>query len=344
MAKILVIRLSALGDVAMLVPSVASLAAQYPQDRIFVMTRQAFAPLFQSLSFNVNVIPIDVNGKHKGFFGLMKLVGKCFGVGITHVADTHDVLRTKVIRWSLFLRGKKVKHIDKERELKKYIINTKDVSQPLKHSIDRYLAVFEKLGFPTEMTFENILDFVPRTENLEVLTGLKSENVKWIGIAPFARHQGKIYPLEKMEKVVKILSNQENTKLYLFGAGRSETHILEEWANRYPNTVNLAGKLTLDRELILMGGMDLMVSMDSANMHLASLVNTPVVSIWGATHPAFGFYGFRQDPENAIQVEGLSCRPCSVFGDAPCSRGDYACLNQIDEEKVVAQINKVLGR
>lgn len=344
MAKLLVIRLSALGDVAMMVPAVASLAAQYPQDRIFVMTRVAFAPLFKHLSFNVNVIPVDVNGKHKGFLGLLKLVGKCVGIGITHVADEHDVLRTKIIRWSLLLRGKKVRHIDKDRRQKKYIVSTKDTNITLKNSTDRYLDVFDKLGFPTQMTFDSILDFVPKTEDLTKLTGVKESHCRWIGIAPFARHEGKIYPLEKMAGVVEMLSKKEHTKIFLFGAGKRETHVLEEWASRFENTVTLAGKLTLDRELILMSEMDAMLSMDSANMHLASLVKTPVVSIWGATHPAFGFYGFRQDIENAVQTTDLDCRPCSVFGNAPCSRGDYACMNMIEEESVVERIEKVIKK
>lgn len=344
MAKVLVIRLSALGDVAMLVPAVASLAAQYPQDRIFVMTRVAFAPLFKNLSFNVNVIPVDVNGKHKGFLGLLKLISKCVGTGISHVADEHDVLRTKIIRWSLLLRGKKVRHIDKDRAQKKHILSTKDTSTVLKNSTERYLEVFEKLGFPTQMTFDDILDFVPHTDDLTKLVGKKEDNCKWIGIAPFARHEGKIYPLEKMARVVELLSHKENIKIFLFGAGKRETHVLEEWVSRFKNTQNLAGKLTLDRELVLMGEMDVMISMDSANMHLASLVKTPVVSVWGATHPAFGFYGFRQDLANAVQYDGLDCRPCSVFGDAPCSRGDYACMNLIKEEAIVQRIEQVLSR
>ena len=103
------------------------------------------------------------------------------------------------------------------------------------------------------------------------------------------------------------------------------------------------GKLNLEKEMLLISYLDVMLSMDSANMHLASLVQIPVVSIWGATHPYLGFYGFRQDIKNAIQTE-IECRPCSIFGDIPCQRGDYACLNRIKEETVVEQIKTVLDQ
>ena len=91
-----------------------------------------------------------------------------------------------------------------------------------------------------------------------------------------------------------------------------------------------------------MSHLDVMVSMDSGNMHLASLTATPVVSIWGATHPFAGFMGWRQNPDNAIGLN-LPCRPCSVYGNKPCLRGDYACLKNISPEMVLEKVVKVLG-
>ena len=78
-------------------------------------------------------------------------------------------------------------------------------------------------------------------------------------------------------------------------------------------------------------------------MHLASLYGVPVVSVWGGTHPWLGFYGWGQDPANAVQVE-LECRPSSVFGNKPCPRGDLACMNLISPlviyEKIIQQLQK----
>jgi ADP-heptose:LPS heptosyltransferase len=144
-----------------------------------------------------------------------------------------------------------------------------------------------------------------------------------------------------MEKVIEILSKQDNNTIFLFGSGKEEDKVLSKWAKEFPNVINTMGKLNLERELLLISYLDVMLSMDSANMHLASLVQVPVVSVWGATHPSLGFYGFGQDIANAVQID-LECRPCSVYGDQPCMKGDYACLNRISEESVVSRMYNVL--
>ena len=90
-----------------------------------------------------------------------------------------------------------------------------------------------------------------------------------------------------------------------------------------------------------MSHLDVMLSMDSSNMHLASLTGTPVVSVWGATHPYAGFMGWGQTEEYAVQIP-LDCRPCSVYGQKPCLRGDYACMRNIAPEAIVEKVEKVL--
>lgn len=341
MAKVLVIRISSFGDVAMLVPVIFSVAAKYPQDRFSVMTRKAFAPLFENLGFNINVIPLDVRGRHKGTMGMFRVMRRIATLGFSHVADEHNVLRSKVIRFFMAMTGRKVACIDKGKKDKKELITNKTLT-PLETTIKRYQDVFDRLGFPAPMIFTNILEFMPKDfSNLRAI--VTEKNGKWIGIAPFSKHKGKIYPLKKMEKVVERLSNEPNTTVFLFGAGKEEDKVLTKWAKEHPNVINTMGKLNLERELLLIYYLDIMLSMDSANMHLASLVEVPVVSIWGATHPSLGFYGFKQDPENAVQID-LDCRPCSVYGDLPCQRGDYACLERISEDLVISRIHKVLDK
>lgn len=162
-----------------------------------------------------------------------------------------------------------------------------------------------------------------------------------MGIAPFAAHKGKIYPFERLKKVLGLLCREPNIQIFLFGAGLEEQALLKQWENEFPHVTSLAGKLKMDTELIVMSHLNVMLSMDSANMHLASLVNTPVVSIWGATHPYAGFMGWNQKEEDAIQID-LACRPCSVYGNKPCMRKDYACLNEITPEQVVGQLKRYL--
>ena len=97
----------------------------------------------------------------------------------------------------------------------------------------------------------------------------------------------------------------------------------------------------IDKELILMSHLDVMLSMDSSNMHLASLVGTPVVSVWGATHPYAGFMGWGQSESNAVMID-MPCRPCSIYGNKICTKGDYPCLTGITPEQIAGRVDIVL--
>jgi ADP-heptose:LPS heptosyltransferase len=340
MARVLITRLSSFGDVAMLVPVVFSVAARYPQDRFVILTRKAFAPLFENLGFNICAVTIDVDKQHKGFWGIFRLLRNVTGYKYSHVADVHDVLRTKILRFYMSALGKRVAHINKGRAEKNRMIDTKKLTPPLKHTAERYMEVFEDLGFPAEMVFTNYFELKQRS--LYPLRAVVTEKKgRWIGIAPFSKHAEKTYPLDKMENIVVKLSQEPDTTIFLFSAGAEERGSMQKWADTYPNVITVSGRLNLENELLLMSYLDVMISMDSANMHLASLVEVPVVSIWGATHPNLGFSGLGQDPDNVIQI-GIECNPCSVFGEIPCFRKDIACLNWLTEERILKKVNEVL--
>lgn len=342
MARVLITRLSSFGDVAMLVPVIFSVAARYPQDRFVVLTRKAFAPLFENLGFNISAVTFDAKKQHKGFFGLLRLLRSVSRFGYTHVADVHDVLRTKIVRSYMGLLGKEVACIDKGKDRKQHMIDSKRTTPVLEHMTQRYMEVFEELGFSAEMIFQDFFQFGEKS--LYPLRTIVTEKTsQWIGIAPFSKHEGKIYPLDKMEKVVKALSGKPSLTIFLFGSGKRERSLLDEWESKYPNVKNVSGKINLVNELLLMSYIDVVVSMDSANMHLASLVKTPVVSIWGATHPHLGFYGYEQDISNAVLYD-IECRPCSVYGEVPCAKGNYPCLKKLDESVILAKIEEILNR
>lgn len=341
MSRVLVIRLSALGDVAMLIPVLYSAANYYPEDEFLLLTKNPLLPLFEHRPPNVQVVPAYTKTEHKGWKGLIKLVGELSGCKIDRVADMHDVLRSQQIRFFFHLKGKRVAVIDKGRWDKKALTRRKNkVMAPLKTSIERYLDVFTQLGYNFPLDFSSIFEYGERRfEIIEPVIGRREGT--WIGIAPFAKHQGKIYPLEKMEEVIRLLAANPHYRIFLFG-GKDEEEHLEAWATQYANVHSVAGHFSFSSELLLMSYLRVMLSMDSGNMHLASLVNTPVVSIWGATHPYAGFFGYGQDEGNIVQIEDLSCRPCSVFGEKPCYRKDYACMEGIQPEMIVKQIEKVI--
>lgn len=338
----MVIRTSALGDVAMTIPVLKQLLQLYPDLKLTVVTTPSFTPMFEQLE-RTEIYALEKRGKHKGFIGIYKLFRE---LKAKHrydaVADLHNVLRSVILRNLFRLSGVRVAKIDKGRKEKKELTMKEDKKLvQLKTSFQRYADVFNELGFSFTLDKDQAaFGKQPLPSNA---ADLFARNKKYIGIAPFAKHGEKMYPVDKMLVVIQQLHNDTNNQLFFFGGGKEEVKLLTEWEARFPGVINLAGKFSFSEELAIISNIDVMMSMDSANMHLASLFNVPVVSIWGATHPYAGFYGWGQKPGNAVQIE-LYCRPCSVFGNKPCYRGDHACMEQLPESMVVEKLNGVVSR
>lgn len=342
---ILIIRFSAIGDVAMTVPVVYALATQYPQVRVTMLSQPFARPLFEHLAPNVGFMGADIKGEYNGIRGLNALYRRLTAKNFTAVADLHNVLRSNYLRMRFNLDQNHVAHIDKHRDERRRLTARRNkVLEPIPTAFQNYAEVFSRLGYPIHYNFKSL--FTPSIASLRQLPeaiGEKKSFQQWIGIAPFAAHEGKAYPLSRMEEVINgLAARHPSARFFLFGGGESERSKLQNVAERQPRCTVVPGLLHgLHEELILMSHLDVMVSMDSANMHLASLVATPVVSIWGATHPYAGFMGWNQKPENAVQVD-LQCRPCSIFGNKPCYREDYACLYGITPEMIINKVENNL--
>lgn len=350
---ILVIRFSALGDVAMAVPVVYSLAHQHPEIRITVLSRGFARPLFEDLAPNVGFMEADLKHEYHGIRGLNALFRRLAAKQFTAIADLHNVLRSDFLRLRFNLGNYRVAHINKHRMGRRRLVaasNKRLVQQPT--SFQNYVEVFEHLGYSVNIQFTSIfpkgggdLSLLPPHIQSSFLQpeGRNLTSHVNIGLAPFAAHKGKIYPPELMEQVMEqLLKQYPDARIFLFGRGAQEDEWFGKWCQKYPACVFVTQQLkTLKKELILMSHLDVMISMDSANMHLASLTGIPVVSIWGATHPYAGFMGWKQSQDNAIQIP-MDCRPCSIFGQKPCRRGDYACMTNIRPETIVEKINNIL--
>ncbi|MGN6294702.1 MAG: glycosyltransferase family 9 protein [Chitinophagaceae bacterium] len=332
---ILVIRTSALGDVAMTVPVLKQLLKHYPALQLTVLTSPSFTPLFEPLE-RTTIYALEKRGKHKGLLGIYRLFRE---LKADHkfdaVADLHNVLRSTLLRSLFKLAGIRTAKIDKGRKGKKELTSKQNKKLvQLKTSFQRYADVFSAIDLP----------FVLDTQQGVYPQRLLSDNTatlflpgkKHIGIAPFAKHEEKMYPTEKTLVVISSLLSDPNNQVFLLGGGKDEIKVLAEWEKQFPGVVNLAGKFSLKEELAIISHLDVLISMDSANMHLASLFGVPVVSVWGATHPYAGFYGWGQKKENAVQMD-LYCRPCSVFGNKPCYRGDHACMEQLPESWIITK-------
>lgn len=341
---ILIIRFSALGDVAMTVPVVHSLAVGRPDVRIAVLSRPAMAPLFERMPPNVTFMAADVKGEYDGILGLNRLYRRLVAKGFTAVADLHDTLRSKYLRTRFDLTSVRVEHIDKHRAGRRALVRSKDkILEQQPSPIDNYIDVFKRLGYPIEMCFEKM--FGDEGADLTSLPEGEWRGEKmspWVGVAPFAGHKGKEYPAELMRETIAMIADRHRTaRIFVFG-GKADSARIDEMTSGIDRCVNVAGKLGLSGDLALISHLDVMVSMDSANMHLASLTGTPVVSVWGSTHPLAGFMGWRQECADAVQVE-MPCRPCAAFGADECMRDDFACLTTIKPSDIADKVLEKLA-
>ena len=338
---LLVIRLSAMGDVAMMLPVLKAFSEKYPDVKITLLTRRFFAPLFKDLN-NVQVFEAEVKGRHKGIRGLKRLSDELMELGIDAVADLHNVLRSNILKMFFKLQSIPVQQINKGRKEKKELTRkTNKVFKPLRSTHQRYADVLAGLGFPLDLNKVELLPKGKINKRIQELAGKKTGN--WLGIAPFAQHMSKAYPQDLMEEVLQELQKDHNLKIFLFGGGPEEKRILSKWEDNFPQAVNVAGKLTFEEELALISHLDAMLSMDSGNGHLAANYGVPVISMWGLTHPYTGFKPFRQPETNSLlpDLQKYPAIPTSVYGkDVP--EGYEDAMRSIPPQKVIAKIRELL--
>lgn len=340
---LLVIRLSALGDVAMTVPVLKAFTRQFPEARITFLTRPFFKPIFNGIE-NVTVFETDLKGKHKGILGLGNLYSSLAKLEVDAVADLHNVLRTKILKKYFVLSKIPYAQIDKGRKEKKRLTRSKNKElTPLKTTFERYADVFREIGFDLDLANAGFKDRLPLPAKITARLG--KDTTKWIGIAPFAAFEGKMYPINMMEEVIKTLNNSDRYKIFFFGAGMAEESVLVSLARKYKNAVNMAGSYSFEEELALISNLDAMVSMDSGNGHLAAIYGIPTITIWGVTHPYAGFYPFGQDLSNALLAdrEQFPLIPTSVYGNK-FPNGYEKAIATITPDQIVRKIKAVLDR
>lgn len=338
---IAVIRLSAMGDVAMTVPVLRALVLQHPEVKLTVVSRLFFQPFFDTIP-NVNFFAVEVKGRHKGFVGLLRLYSDLQKLDIGMVADLHNVLRSKVVRNLFALNGKKVAATDKGRADKKALTRAENkIFQPVKSMFERHCETFSNLGFPIDLSHPHFPEKAVLSEEILKIAGSKSG--KWIGMAPFAQYESKVYPLDLLQKVIDELASDASRTLFLFGGGQQEIDKLNQLKHSHKNVTVVAGKLKLQQELDLISNLDIMLSMDSGNAHIAAMQGVKVITLWGATHPYAGFKPFHQPMEYCITADRTHYPflPTSVYGNKKVPGYENA-MRTILPETIVNTIKKEL--
>jgi ADP-heptose:LPS heptosyltransferase len=339
-------RLSAMGDVAMTVPVLRAFVNQSrslgTEVKITVISRPFFKPFFEGIP-NVSFFAFDEKERHKGVAGLLRLFQDLKRLNIDAFADLHNVLRSKIIRNLFALSGKKTASVDKGRVEKKALTQPENkVFKQLPTMFERHVKVFEQLGFTVDLSHA----VFPEKAILspEILAIIGDKNQKIIGIAPFAQYDSKVYPLDLMKEVIDKLALDTSHTILLFGGGKKEIELLDSLASNKENVINVAGQLKFQQELQLISNLDVMLSMDSGNAHIAAMLGVKVITLWGATHPYAGFSPFNQPIENALVSDRnlFPKLPTSVYGNKKVD-GYEEAMRTIAVEAIVEKIKIVLN-
>ncbi len=340
--RVLITCFSSISNVAAIVPQLSGLVNDYPQHEFIVLSRSFLCPLFDKLP-RVTFVGADIRGMHKGLAGVYRLFKQLYSMKPDVVLDMQCSWRTKMITFLFaLLRTKTIKIGFARTEQKRLIAKGAKKHHPIPTIFDRQARLYAKIGLKINDSFCKL--YKPNVEQIAKIKELYGEKQGcWIGVAPFSIARGKILPFRKMKNVIAHFDKQPNIKIFLFGAGEMENELLSDWQSLYSNVYAVHTNLQLEDELTLMNYLDVMVCMDSANMHLASLMGVKVVSIWGATHPYSGFLGWKQSMDNCVGVD-FSCRPCTAHSDRKCKYGDYRCLESLHSSKIIEVIERNLEK
>jgi ADP-heptose:LPS heptosyltransferase len=339
---IAVIRLSAMGDVAMTVPVILALVKQHPNVKITLVSRPFFKPFFDTIP-NVTFLSVHTHHRHKGLLGIYRLYKDLKKEHVEAIADLHNVLRSKIVRFLFSLSRKSIACTDKGRGEKKALtsLDNKDF-RPLKSMIERHVETFKKLGYAIDLSTPVFLKPLDLSESVKEILGDK--NCKWIGIAPFAHYKSKTYPSDLMQQVITELSKEKPIKIALFGGGKHEKELLDKMAEGLENVYNFTKVISFEEELQLISNLDLMVSMDSGNAHIAAMYGVKTITLWGATHPYAGFMPYNQPMENCLVSDRTQypLLPTSVYGDKKVE-GYEDAMRTISVNDIIQKINSNLA-
>ncbi len=303
--KILVIRLSSIGDIVLTSPVVRILKKQLHAE-VHFLTKKTFSSW---LSHNPHIDVI--HHYEKGNKPLKK-------EGFDFIVDLHHNLRTFKLKWALRVPSKSVNKLN----IRKFVLTTfKWNIMPPIHMVDRNVATVAHLGVKNDM--EGLDFFIPKTETLPLDFQFTSP---FVAVVIGGQHATKILPTFKLIELCK----QLNRPFVLVG-GPEDKERGDDIIAETTQGINACGRLTLIQSALLVKGADFVVSHDTGMMHISAALKKKIFSVWGNTVPAFGMVPYLADPSSVmVEHKDLGCRPCSKIGYSKCPRGHFKCMKAID--------------
>lgn len=332
--RLLVVRFSSLGDVAMTIPVIKRVLDQNPTISITLVSDQKYEGLIQKGDrFSFIGFPRENFGFIGYLFFLIKNVNQPFDL----VIDLHGSIRSVFLSYFyLIFRATIFFRIQKGRREKKKLCENRDQKKltNLPSTFIRYAMVFQKAGIDVDLNPNSTQEKNIGTENKEF---------NYIGFAPLSRYDSKNLPLDlSIELIEKILIQFPSCKVLIF-CSKQERKLLDSFQinERIQFIADL--HLSLEKELSWIKKISLMISMDSANGHLASLFDIPCLTLWGSTHPCLGFQPWNQPNENQFlpDLTLYSNLPSSVNGSVSFENAKD-CMRSIDINAILKRMGELL--
>lgn len=338
MKSYLVLRLSSMGDVLLTRPVLQGIIDHNPGVQLIFVTNRKFIPYFEGIPA-LTLIGFDPESRNKGITGIFKLFNEISRHQFESVIDLHGVLRTWILDTLFLISGHKIFTVKKHRNIRRRILIERLTGISVPRTVDRYSIVFEKAGLRGGISDDSF-----HFEQPSRLSEKAADPAIRIGMAPLSRHATKNWGLDNTRKLISLLQDHYGAEIHLFGS-KDDREPLTGLSGA--GIFNHAGITAPAEEISLIRTLNVFVSMDSANMHLASLIGVPVISLWGATDPRLGFAPLYQPDDYAIFADPgqVTCRPCSVFGEKPCARKDspMICMRSISPDQVMNKLIKILS-
>jgi ADP-heptose:LPS heptosyltransferase len=326
-----------MGDVLLTLPVMQGILRSNTDVQLIFVTRKKFSPYFGGID-RLIVVPFDPDGPHRGLSGLWRIFGEIRRYPFRRVVDLHGMIRTWFLDAIFLLTGCRVYRIRKHRKLRRKILGDNQLKISVPHTSLRYQRVFKRAGLTGGLSPSV---FPPAGGTTR--TGRMQTDLIRVGIAPISKHTTKNWGLNNIAELIGLLKLRYSVEIHLFGGKEDQ---IELNSLLVPDVFNQAGIIETLHEISLIQTLDVFISMDSANMHLAALAGIPTLSIWGATDPRLGFAPLFQPDSYALFADpsDVICRPCSVYGEIPCKRKDspMICMNSIKPEQVMNKISEIL--
>jgi heptosyltransferase-2 len=333
--KILIIRFGSLGDLILMTPLLRGLRETAPEAWIHVACKERYGDIFAGNTAIDRVFMLREGGP----VALLRLWSRLRDQHYDCVIDAHNVIRSRIL-YRLIPAPRKVT-IEKEHAKKVLLIRRKvNLYDRIVPQSERYRQLGRRLGLdipdlPTELTVPASAD--GRIEELLVEAGIAWKPV--VAVAPGARWPTKRWPVDHYIELIGAMS-ERGIATVLIG-GEDESTLGAAITARRSGAVDLTGRLSILETAAALRRCDCLVSNDSAPLHIAEAVGTPVVALFGPTVREFGYYPQLSDSV-ALEVD-LECRPCSRNGARPCPLGTTECLSAIAPARVLAAVERLLG-